>query len=77
MKIYDSAGWVNWSSILSEASGFLMVVGARGTGKTYGLLKELVKRKEPFIYLRRLKTQLDLWRSHRLMSPYYPPVQWW
>ena len=59
MKIYDANGWVNWSSILSEASGFLMVVGARGTGKTYGLLKELITKKEPFIYLRRLKTQLD------------------
>lgn len=59
MKIYDANGWVNWQSILSEAKGFLMVVGPRGTGKTYGLLKELVKRKEPFIYLRRLKTQLD------------------
>ena len=59
MKIYDENGWVNWDSILSEANGFLMVVGARGTGKTYGLLKTLVKKEEPFIYLRRLKTQLD------------------
>ena len=36
-----------------------MVVGARGTGKTYGVMKELIKRKQPFIYLRRLKTQID------------------
>lgn len=36
-----------------------MVTGARGTGKTYGLLKYLVSNGVRFLYLRRLKTQLD------------------
>ena len=34
MKIYDKNGWVNWDYILSLQSAFIMVVGARGTGKT-------------------------------------------
>ena len=58
-KLYDSKGWVNWQYILDQGAAFSMVVGARGTGKTYGLMKELIDRKEPFIYLRRLKTQID------------------
>ena len=58
-KLYDRNGWVNWGYILDRQAAFTMVVGARGVGKTYGLMKELITRKQPFIYLRRLKTQLD------------------
>ncbi len=58
-KIYTSDGWVNWDYLLSQPESFLAVVGARGTGKTYGLLKKLVLEDKPFIYLRRLKSQLD------------------
>ena len=58
-KIYTESGWVNWDYLLSQPESFLAVVGARGTGKTYGLLKKLVLEDKPFIYLRRLKSQLD------------------
>lgn len=58
-RIYNKDGWINWKYILDCNCAFTMVVGARGTGKTYGLMKELINRKEPFIYLRRLKTQID------------------
>lgn len=58
-KLYDKSGWVNWSYLLGKKAAFTMVVGARGVGKTYGVMKELTKKKKPFIYLRRLKTQLD------------------
>ena len=58
-KLYDRNGWVNWEYILKQDAAFIMVVGARGTGKTYGVMKQLIKEKQPFVYLRRLKTQLD------------------
>ena len=58
-KIYTKVGWVNWDYILKQEASFIMVVGSRGTGKTYGIMKKLTKEKKPFIYLRRLKTQLD------------------
>ena len=38
-KIYDSDGWVNWEYIIGQGAAFNMVVGARGVGKTYGLMK--------------------------------------
>lgn len=58
-KIYDSEGWVNWDYIIKQEASFISVVGARGVGKTYGLFKYLIENKKKFIYLRRLKSQLD------------------
>lgn len=58
-KIYDSDGWVNWDYILEQGSAFTMVVGARGVGKTYGLMKYCLQNHRKFIYLRRLKSQLE------------------
>lgn len=58
-KIYDADGWVNWDYILSQRASFISVVGARGVGKTYGVFKKLIAERKKFIYLRRLKSQLD------------------
>lgn len=58
-KIYNKDGWVNWDYILDQTASFISVVGARGVGKTYGIFKKLISEKKKFIYLRRLKSQLD------------------
>ena len=58
-KIYTQDGWVNWDYILSQSASFISVVGARGVGKTYGIFKKLIVEGHKFIYLRRLKSQLD------------------
>ena len=59
-KIYNRDGWVNWDWILSDPASFVMMVGPRGVGKTYGVFDKAITENRPFIYLRRLKTQLDL-----------------
>lgn len=59
MKLYDSVGWVNWDYILEQPESIIAVVGSRGVGKTYGMMKKLLIEKRKFIYLRRLKSQLD------------------
>ena len=59
-KIYTADGWVNWDYLFTQPASFIPVVGARGTGKTYGLFKKLVKEGKKFLYIRRLKSQLDL-----------------
>ena len=59
-KIYQDAGWVNWDWVLDQKAKIIPVVGSRGVGKTYGIFKKLKKEKKPFIYLRRLKSQLEL-----------------
>lgn len=58
-KIYDKNGWVDWDYIMNQPASFISVVGARGVGKTYGAFKKLLTEKKKFIYLRRLKSQLD------------------
>lgn len=63
-RIYNNDGWVNWNYIVNQKCAFTMVVGARGVGKTYGLMKYLIENEIPFIYLRRLRTQLDLCASN-------------
>ena len=59
-KIYTKEGWINWDWIMSDPASIVMGVGARGVGKTYGIFDWALSHKEPFIYVRRLKTQLDL-----------------
>ena len=58
-KIYDKNGWVNWDFLATKNRAFMMVIGARGIGKTYGLISHLIETRTKFIYLRRLQTQLD------------------
>lgn len=58
-KIYNSSGWVNWPYIIGQQCAFNMVVGPRGVGKTYGIFDDCLKNDRPFIYMRRLKSQLD------------------
>lgn len=60
MKVYDKNGWVNWDYFCTLPRSFIMVVGARGIGKTYGLMKWLIEHGEPFVYMRRLQAQLDI-----------------
>lgn len=59
MKIYTPDGWLNWDYLYNENKFIMAVTGARGTGKTYGLFKYVLEHKIKFIYLRRLKAQLD------------------
>ena len=59
-KIYDSDGWVNWDYILSQKAKIISAVGGRGIGKTFGIFKKFIKEKKKFIYLRRLKSQLEI-----------------
>ena len=58
-KLYNAAGWVNWDYIMQQNESIISVVGARGTGKTYGCFRWLIEHKKRFIYLRRLKSQLE------------------
>lgn len=61
MKLYGSKGYANIPGIFSECpASFIVMVGARGTGKTYGVLKEMLDTDERFILMRRTQTQLDM-----------------
>ena len=58
-KIYLDSGYLNWDYLMQQVESIITVVGSRGTGKTYGVFKKMIEEKKKFIYLRRLKTQLE------------------
>lgn len=58
-KLYTASGWVNWDYIMQQKESIISIVGSRGTGKTYGCFKWLLEHRKKFIYLRRLKSQLE------------------
>ena len=69
MKLYDSNGYVNIPEILKHEATFIFIYGGRGTGKTYGALKEMIEGKHHFIYMRRLAAQTDIVKKES-MQPY-------
>ena len=58
-KLYTKEGWVNWNYIMGQEESIISCVGARGTGKTYGCMRWLLEHKKKFLYVRRLKSQLE------------------
>ena len=69
MKLYDSNGYVNIPEVLKHEATFIFIYGGRGTGKTYGALKEMKEGKHHFIYMRRLAAQTDIVKKES-MQPY-------
>lgn len=58
--LYTDTGYLNVAGILDIGTTFNFVVGARGTGKTYGILKYIYERGIKSIYLRRTQAQADI-----------------
>lgn len=58
-KLYTEDGWINAETLVNSPEPFVIAIGGRGIGKTYGILKHLYQKKVPFIYMRRTQTQLD------------------
>lgn len=59
-KIYLENGYFNASYVFEHTAPIVVIIGGRGTGKTYGILKELIDRGEFFLHVRRSQTQLDI-----------------
>lgn len=60
MKLYDHNGYANMPAIMQSTTPFVLCIGGRGTGKTYGAIKYLLENEIKFIYLRRTSTQMEL-----------------
>ena len=69
MKLYDTNGYVNIPEILKHDATFIFIYGGRGTGKTYGALKEMKEGDHKFIYMRRLQAQTDIVKKEN-MQPF-------
>lgn len=60
MKLYQSNGYANMPDIIESETPFVLCIGGRGTGKTYGAIKYLLENNVLFLYLRRTSNQMEL-----------------
>lgn len=60
MKLYQSSGYANMPDMIESETPFVLVIGGRGTGKTWGALRYLLENNILFIYLRRTSAQMEL-----------------
>lgn len=70
MNIYAENGYLNIPALKAEGMPFIFVTGARGTGKTYGELKDLLERGEPFIMMRRTRAEADFIARDEATNPF-------
>lgn len=74
-QLYQEGGWVNPAPLFDCAEPFVFGYGARGIGKTYGVLSEARSRaltgRGKFILLRRQQTQADFVGKQEF-SPFKP-----
>lgn len=72
-KLYADKGYLNFEYILQQSEKhncpYIMIVGGRAVGKTYGILKYMLEHEHRFIFMRRTQTQLDMISRPELM-PY-------
>lgn len=60
MQLYDEQGHLNFRAVRDLPQPFVIVVGGRGTGKTFGALLTSVEDDIFFAFMRRKQTQLDI-----------------
>ena len=68
MNIYLPDGWLDVEKILSPKQFWMIVmVGPRGTGKSYGVLEELtITHPIPYFYIRTKQKEIDLMKDPEL-----------
>jgi len=59
MRLYEDSGYLNFEEIFNKTQPLVYIVGARGTGKTYGVINYCVRKHIKFLYIRRTQVQLD------------------
>ena len=64
MRLYDNEGWLDIGHIEEVANknaiSFIVIIGKRQVGKTYGVLKHMLDCDRRFVLLRGMKTELEM-----------------
>ena len=73
MNIYTDAGWLDVPHIAEIADrnniSFIVMIGKRQVGKTYGVLSYLLESDKRFVLLRGVKTELEMLKRN-VNSPF-------
>ena len=65
MKLYNSLGYANMPDIIESETPFVLTIGGRGTGKTYGAIKYLLENN---LLISIYVLILDIWLESILIS---------
>ena len=65
MNLYLDNNYLDMGAIISAPYPFIVVISARGGGKTYGALKYVIEKDLRFLYMRRSKTILEIVTDQR------------
>lgn len=64
MKLYQDAGWLDAAHIdeIADKNGinFIVIIGKRQIGKTYNVLKYMLDSDKRFVFMRRVKPELEM-----------------
>lgn len=69
MSLYLDSGYLNIEMLDNDSAPFTFIVGGRGIGKTYGLLRHYYRKSERIIYVRRTAEQIKIATS-KAFCPY-------
>lgn len=70
MNLYLDNGYLNFRVLRDMKQPFIIAVGGRGTGKTFGALQTSVEDKIKFAFMRRSQVQLDI-----INKPEFSPMK--
>lgn len=70
MQLYLDNGYLNFPALRALPQPFVIAIGGRGTGKTYGALESSIDDGIIFAFMRRTQTQLDI-----INRPEFNPVK--
>ena len=70
MQYYNQAGYLDFRKIRDQGYPFNLVIGGRGTGKTYGALESSIEDGKIWCYMRRTQTQTDI-----INKPEFSPLR--
>lgn len=71
LDIYEPSGYLDMGRIISAPYPYIVAVGCRGCGKTYGSLKYALESGVRFMYLRRTAKQLQI-VCNPIFNPFKP-----
>lgn len=68
MNIYLDNGYIDFDNIIKCGCPFIIIIGGRATGKTFGSIKFVYESRAEFIFMRRTQAQLEI-----IKRPEYSP----
>ena len=69
-RFYLPSGYLDFDAIMQLGRPFTLIIGGRGSGKTYGALNWCLNNKVKFAFMRRTQRQLDI-----INKPEFSPLK--